>query len=176
MTPRSLFTIVIKILGIFFFKNIIETIPQFISTAMTISSSDSVEGASYIFLGTTVILAFYIFASFVLLARTDKIVNMFKLAEGFEQGTFSFDMPISSILNISLIILGGLILTNEIPNLCRALYSYVVERNLLKYDQRRPDISYSVLIAAKIILGLLLLGERKRIISFILSIQKKNID
>lgn len=176
MTPRNLFNIIIKIWGLYFFKNIIETIPQVVSTSSMMAKAGDLASVPYIFLGTCVILAFYIFVSFVLIARSNKIVDLLKLDKGFNEEVFVFNIRASSILTIALIVIGGLILTNEVPNLCRALYAYVEERNLLKYDQRRPDISYSILIGSKIIIGLLLLGERKRIVSFVESKQNKNID
>jgi len=176
MTPRSFFNIVIKILGLYFLKNIIETIPQFISTASLMAASDSTEDAAYIFIGTSVILSFYIFTSFVLLGRTNKIVNMLRLDQGFDQNDFSLEISNTSILTIALILIGGLILTNEIPNLCRSLYIYVTQRNLSRFAQERPDLSYSIFIAVKIILGLLLVGERKRIVNFITSKQNKSVD
>ena len=176
MTPRSFFNIVVKILGLYFFLNIVETIPQFISAATVLSGSDNPADASYIFLGTSIILAFYILVSFILLTRTNKVVHLLKLDQGFDQEYFSFEISNSSILTTALIIIGGLMLADGIPSLCRALYIYSIERNLSKFDNRRPDLSYSVLLTTKIIIGLLLLGERKRIASFILSKPNKILE
>jgi len=80
------------------------------------NSFDPNEGI-FIFLGTTVILAFYIFVTYQLFFRTNNILDKLKLDRGFTQDEFSFEIPKSSTLTIALIVIGGLILTNEIPNL-----------------------------------------------------------
>jgi len=178
MTPRSLFNIVLKIFGLFFLKNIIETVPQLISTILfmlKLNSFDPNEGI-FIFLGTTVILAFYIFVTYQLFFRTNNILDKLKLDRGFTQDEFSFEIPKSSTLTIALIVIGGLILTNEIPNLCKALYQYIQQKSIQRYTENKPDLSYAISTGAKIILGLLILGERKRIVEFVEQRQKINVD
>jgi magnesium-transporting ATPase (P-type) len=178
MTPRSLFNIVLKIFGLFFLKNIIETVPQLISTIafmLNQNSFDPYEGI-FVFLGTTLILAFYIFVTYELFFKTNVILDKLKLDKGFTQDQFSFELPKSSTLTVALIIIGGIILTNEIPNLCKALYQYIQQKTILRYTEKQPDLSYAVMTGAKIILGLLILGERKRIVEFIESKQKVKID
>jgi len=178
MTPRSLFNIVLKIFGLFFLKNIIETVPQLISTILFMlkpNSFDPNEGI-FIFLGTTVILAFYIFVTYQLFFRTNNILDKLKLDRGFTQDEFSFEIPKSSTLTIALIVIGGLILTNEIPNLCKALYQYIQQKSIQRDTENKPDLSYAISTGAKIILGLLILGERKRIVEFVEQRQKINVD
>lgn len=108
MTPRSLFNIVLKIFGLFFLKNIIETVPQLISTIafmLNQNSFDPYEGI-FVFLGTTLILAFYVFVTYELFFKTNVIRDKLKLDKGFTQDQFSFVLPKSSTLTIALIIIG----------------------------------------------------------------------
>jgi hypothetical protein len=180
MTPRSLFNIIIKIWGIFFLKNIVEAIPQFLSTIVFLiradSYTDSFKESIFIFIGTSLVLVFYIVVCFQLFFRTNKVVDLLKLDEGFSQETFSFDISSSSILTIALIITAALILTNEIPNLCESTYSYVQKRTIINFSGKSPDYSDLFFEAAKIIIALLLLGERKRIVEFVESRQRNNND
>lgn len=178
MTPRSLFNIIIKIFGIFFLKNIVEAIPQLISTIAFLirsdSYTDSFKETVFLFISTSIVLAFYIFVCFKLFFKTNKIVDILKLDEGFSQETFSFDMSSSSILTIALIVTAALILTNEIPNLCESIYSYVQERTIINFSGNKPDYSHLFFEATKIVIALLLLGERKRIVEFVESRQRNN--
>ena len=66
----------------------------------------------------------------------------------------------------------GIILTNEIPNLCKHLFSYFQIKRLT-HGMTKPDFSYTIIATVKIITGLLLIGERKRILEFIEQRQAK---
>lgn len=131
---------------------------------------------AWLFLGTTVILAFYIFVTYQLFFRINNLLDKLKLDRGFTQDEFLLEIPKSSILPIALIVVGGLILTNEIPNLCKALYQYIQQKSIQRYTENKPDLSYAIMTGAKIILGLLILGERKRIVEFVEERQKADVD
>jgi hypothetical protein len=178
MTPRSLFNIIIKIFGIFFIKNIVEAIPEFISTIVFLvradSDTDSFKETIVILIGTSTVLIFYIFVCFQLLFKTNKIVDILKLDKGFSQDTFTFDISSSSIITIALIVTAASILTNEIPNLCESIYRYAQQRTIIDFSGKKPDYSHLFFQAAKIVIALLLLGERKRIVEFIELRQRKS--
>jgi hypothetical protein len=173
MTPRSLFNIILKIFGIFFLREIIVTIPEFFSSLLSLINNDFGSAAA-----TTIVFALvitmYTLIVFQLLFKTNKFIDLLKLDQGFDEDQFSFEQPkefdinISTtlVLTIALIVTGGIILTDEIPNLCRRIYNYMQEKNS-RYNPSRPDMSYIVLSIAKILLGLLILGERKRIVDII---------
>lgn len=75
---------------------------------------------------------------------------------------------------MAIIITGAFILTNEIPNFCRLLFSYFQEKDIA-FVQARKDVSYAVFSGVKIIIALLFIGERKRIVDFIERQQAKKI-
>jgi hypothetical protein len=178
MTPRSLFNIILKIFGLCYLKDIIETVPQFISTIPFMFKPDSFdpnEGIA-IFIGTTIILAFYIFVTYLLFFKTNTLIDKLKLDRGFTQEEFSFQIFKADILTIGLIVIGGMILANEIPNFCKALYQYIQERSIQRYSGNKPNFSYAIIPGVKIILGLLILGERKRIVEFAEGLQRQNIE
>lgn len=172
MTPRSLFNIIIKIFGLFFLREIINTIPQLVSSLLYFSKADTVAEGLWTFVFTAIILAFYTFLVFKLLFQTNYFLDKLKLDEGFNQHEFSFNISTSKILTIALIVTAGVILTNEIPNLCSQLFSYFQEKRMTQ-GMTKPDFSYSIISAVKIIIGLLLIGERNRIIEFVENRQSK---
>ena len=176
MTPKSLFNIILKIFGLFFLREIIYIIPQLISSIPYFTKPDSFgeqqfsSGDIIPFVLTLVALAFYVFIIYQLLFNTNKIIDKLKLDKGFNQQEFSFNISTSLILTISLIVIGGIILTNEIPDFCRYVFSYFQEKNIMRGNPK-PNYSYIVISGVKIILGLLIIGERKRIVEFIVKRQ-----
>jgi hypothetical protein len=112
------------------------------------------------------ILLVYVFISYFLIFKSDLIIDKLKLDTGFDQETIPLNIHRSTILSISIIVIGGLIIADEIPNLCRQLFAYFQEKRMT-YGQTNPNISYSVLAGAKIVIGLLLIGNQRQIVNFI---------
>jgi hypothetical protein len=166
MTPRTLFNIILKILGIFFIKDILTILPQLLSTILYLTKVDTVGEAIWTLITTMLILLVYVFISYFLIFKSDLIIDKLKLDTGFDQETIPLNIHRSTILSISIIVIGGLILADEIPNLCRQLFAYFQEKRMT-YGQTNPNISYSVLAGAKIVIGLLLIGNQRQIVNFI---------
>lgn len=166
MRIRSLFNVILKVLGIFFIKDILETIPSLLSVILFMTKSDTVGEAVWTLISTLLILLVYGLVSYYLIFKSELIIDKLKLDSGFDQDTIEMNMHRSAILSISVIVIGGLLITDEIPNLCRQLFSYFQEKRMT-YGQTNPSISYSVLSAAKIVIGLLLIGNQRQIVNFI---------
>ena len=123
--------------------------------------------ALWTLISTATILAVEVSVSYYLIFRTGWIIDKLKLTDGFDQGMIPLNMHRSTIIRIVVIIIGGLILTDEIPNLCRHLYTYIQERRMY-YNIDRTQTPYIILSVVKIILAVLILAEQRRIVNLIL--------
>jgi hypothetical protein len=181
MTPKNLFNVILKIFGLFFLREIIYIIPQLISSIPSFTKADDFGGEQFgsadilPFIVTLIAFAFYVLIIYQLLFNTNKIIDKLKLDQGFNQQEFSFNISTSLILTISLIVIGGVILTNEIPDFCSNIFSYFQQKKLMP-DIAKPNFSYIIISGVKIIIGLLIIGERKRIVDFVEKRQVKKED
>ena len=166
MTIRTLFNIILKILGIFFIKDILATIPQLLSIFLYVTKSNTIGEAIWTLITTILILFVYIIVSYYLIFKSNLIIDKLKLDQGFDQETIQLNIHRSTILSISIIVIGGLIIADEIPNLCRQLFAYFQEKRMT-FGATNPSISYSVLAASKILVGFLLIGNQRQIVNFI---------
>ncbi len=179
MTPRSLFNIVLKIFGSFFLREIIYTIPQLVSSISYFTKSapllkeQSYNNGLLTFALTILIILFYSLMIYFFVFKANNLIDRLKLDKGFDKEEFSFTISTAQILTIALIVIGGVILTNEIPNFCRSVFAYFQEKSLT-HGMTKPNYSYIIVSAVKIILGLLIIGERKRIVEFAEKRQAKN--
>jgi len=179
MTPRNLFNIILKIFGLFFLREMVLVIPQLISWISFFIYPANFDNNSHSnygiggFIAVLFIIAFYCCLIYLLLFKTNVVLDKLKLDKGFNQEEFSFNFSTSLVLTIALIVVGGVILTEEIPNFCRDIFSYFQEKNLTR-GMTKPNYSYIITSGVKIILGFLIIGERKRIVEFATSRQKKN--
>jgi len=172
MTPRTLFNITLKILGIFFIKDFLATIPQLLSVILFLTNSDTISEAIWTLVTTIIILTVYGLISYCLVFKTNLIIDKLKLDKGFDQETIPLNIHRSTILSISIIVIGGLFVADEIPNFCRQLFSYFQEKRMT-YGQTHPNIAYSVVSATKIIIGLFLMTGQRKIINLIERQRKK---
>lgn len=171
MTPKSLFNIILKIFGLLFLREIIYTALPLINLLPFFARENSfgIIQNNYeplAIVSTLAVIAIYSFITYLLIIKTNNIINTLRLDKGFNQETFSFNISSSLVLTIALIVTGGIILVNEIPNFCKNVFAYFQERSLT-HGMIKPNFSYIIISAVKIIIALLLIGERQRIIGFV---------
>jgi hypothetical protein len=172
MTPRTLFNIILKILGVFFIKDFLATIPLLLSVILYLPKSDTVTEAVWTLVTTLLILLAYGLVSYYLVFKTDYIIDKLKLDKGFDQEIIPLNIHRSTVLSISIIVIGGLLVADEIPNFCRQLFSYFQEKRMT-YGQTHPNIAYSVVSVTKIIIGFLLMRGQRKIVNLIERQRKK---
>ena len=169
MTIRTLFTVILKVLGIFFIKNFLETIPQLLSL---LNFLNDFGGQQKLLIGLSEISLMLLIlglVSYCLIFKTELIIDTLQLDKGFGEEVIPLNIHRTTILSIAIIIMGGLLIINELGNFCRQLFLYYQEVKLVKqnYLSKNPNISYSIISFIKIILGLLLMIYQKQIVYFI---------
>jgi hypothetical protein len=168
MTPRSLFNIILKVLGIFFIQDFLAAIPQLLSVFLYAFTPEARQEAIWALVSALLLLFAYGIVSFYLIFRTAIIIDKLKLDKGFDQEAFPLNIHRSTVLSISIIVIGGLIVVDEIPNFCRQLVSYYQAKRMTMGWQTQPSwISYIVLSGVKIIVGVLMLSNQRQIVRFI---------
>ena len=166
MTPRQFFNIVLKIFGLFFLREILNSIPQLISAIlMLFRPEDFTEGLF--------ILAFYIALTYQLIFKTPFLVDKLKLDKDFNDQIFDFKIPLQEVLTISIIVIAGVILVNQIPYLVKEIFE-IVQTRKLSFGSTKTDYSYIIISTVKIVIAALLIGERQRIVEFITSRNSKS--
>jgi hypothetical protein len=172
MTPRSLFNIILKILGIFFIRDILYQIPQIFVFIQAITRPDSMPAAIWNLVTVILVLIVEIITCYSLVFKTEWIIGVLKLEKGFDQETIPLNMHRSTILRISIIVIGGLLIVNEVPTFFTQLFIYVQEKRagLAPFN---PEIKYTLIAGFKILVGALLIAEQRLLVNLIERQQKK---
>jgi hypothetical protein len=166
MTPRSLFNIILKVLGIFFIQDFLAAIPQLLSVISYFTTPDARQEAVWALITSLLVLFAYGIVSYYLIFRTNVIIDKLRLEKGFNQDNFPLNIHRSTVLSISIIVIGGLMVAGEIPNFCRLLFSYYQQKRMTRGLQD-PEISYVVFSGIKILVGILLISNQRQILRFI---------
>ena len=179
LTTANIFNTIIKSFGLLFLKDVISEALTTISAFLRYFSNNSGYGDSiWVLFISLAVLALYAILCFQLLFKTAQIITLLKLDKGIEEPELSIEhskprtltLSTTDMLTISLIIIGGYMLVSEIPDFIRITYAYFDTRKS-DYSLAAPQMPYVLASAAKILIALLILGERKRIIGFIESRQ-----
>ncbi len=167
MTPNTLFNLTLKILGIFFIRDILEALSRCISILVYFPQySTTDEGFYNLGVALPPLILHGLFAWF-LIFRTPNIIRLLKLERDIpaEQHAAA-PLHRSVVLTIAIIAAGGWVLVNEIPELFRHAAYYFQEQKIY-VRMARPDISYMVSSLVKIFLGLLLIGFNRPLVNLI---------
>src|SRR5436305_14845956 len=100
MAVKTLLNIVLKVLGILFFRDFIVIIPQFLSIfSLLINFSEGITPL----LSTLLSIAAYGVVSYFLILKTSWVIEKLKLDEDIEEDKVSFEIKQSTLLTICLI-------------------------------------------------------------------------
>jgi hypothetical protein len=166
MTLRSLFNIILKIFGILFIKDFLLLLPGLLTAVFFLDATDSLRVNFGILASSLLTLLILGTLAYLLIFRTGLITNKLKLDKGFDVETIPLNIHRSTVLSISLIVIGGYIAANEIPNLIKQLYFYFQYKRT-GYNEYHQSLSYFILSAVKIIIGFLLIKKQRLLVNLI---------
>lgn len=166
MAPRSIFNLILKVIGIFFLRDILEAFSHTISAIVYIPQYSSAREAFFNVAVSFPPLILYTLLAWFFIFRTEKIINILGLDKNYPEKAIAVSLERHMLLTAAVIIGGAWILVNEIPEFFRHAVYYYQERKLY-VRMTRPDISYIVMSTIKIIIGSLLIIFNKLIANII---------
>lgn len=172
MTPKTIFTIILKIFGIWLVLGMIQVIPQTLSAIPYILEADAISFGVGLFV-MILALTFYFFIIRLLLFKTDFIIDKLSLDKHFDQEIVNTEIQQTTIIQIAIIVLGGILFIDNVPLLIKEIVSYLQQKQLAGTLFSNPSFQYIILHVGQLLLGYLLMNNSKRLTSWIDSIQKK---
>lgn len=159
MTPRDFFIVVIRVLGLMWLGGFIFEGPVYVINIITTGFSQS-SIVGLVVLVITSLMLWYV------LERPHRIVDKLGVAKGFDQEMFEFGWSAEKVFKVAIIVTAGVVLFREVPNLCAWVFNYFQIKDFT-HNMQKPDLSYLPKSAARIVLALLLFGERERIVNLL---------
>jgi len=172
MSPRSLFNIVLKLFGVILVKDILLTVPSLFAVFTFWGRDSSFAFTPFAYLLLTLLL--FGWMAWKLLLRTNQVIDLFKLDKDFPEEQLAINFHRSSVLSIAIIIIGGIMVVNAIPDLLKQLYTYWESRQDNAFTQYSTAQLVEVMgTALKLVSGLLCLGYTRTIVNYI-ELRRKN--
>lgn len=166
MGPRSLFNLILKVIGIFFIRDILEACSHTLSALIYVPQYSTPREALFNVAVSLPPVFLYTLLAWFFIFRSERVVNLLRLDRNFTDKTVFLNIERHMLLTAAVIIAGAWILVNEIPEFFRHAVYYYQERKIY-VRMARPDISYIIMSVVKIAIGLLLIIFNNSIVNVV---------
>lgn len=172
MSIKTLWIILLKIIGIWLISQSIVILPYGITALAAIGSyfDDSFVVMLVITALIGAISASYYLILKLFIFNPHWILRKLKLDKGIEDEVIDLNIKQETIMVIVFVIIGGLVLIDSIPYLIRYTLACFQEELLLSED---PNLKWVIFYLLKTVFGYLLISENALIVKFITKQQQK---
>jgi len=171
MSPKSFFMIVVRIVGIFLFMNVLTGLPMTISLLSTVGVYREGFAITPLIVFIILMAIFLSLIVYYLLIKPEKLIEYFDLDKRFEEEKFELNFSRTVILKISIIIIGGITLFNQVPKFLQELFVFWRQKNILwQEDPETSNLIFSIVI---IVSSYFLIYYNEKIVQYI---EKKSED
>ena len=164
MTIKTFWTIFIKILGIWLVLDSVTVIPQFFSTLFFVDPNDTTQSFALTAALLLLTIGIYIFILRLFVFKTAWLIDKLHLDKGFDEERIDLNIQISTVLNISTIVIGGLMFVDSLPQLCKQTFVFFQQKSIFRED---PTSGWIIFHLVKTVLGYLLMTKSKQVVAFI---------
>lgn len=161
MKTKTFWIILIKILGLSILFSSLTVIPQFFSTLYsTFQNGNNYTEISFFLI---LILFIYLLILRFFVFKPEWIIDKLKLEKNIEE-RIDLNIKTSTILNISIAVIGGLMLAGSIPMLCETLFEFFRQSSLfIDFENSKWIVAYFL----KSLIGYLLFTNSKTVTKLI---------
>ena len=170
MAPRSLFALIIKIIGIYLVIGGIVAIPQMLTAFHSFTSQVSYADSKDVFaiaLFLIITVAIYISIMRYCLFRTEWLIDKLHLDKGFTEEKLELNIHRSTVLQIAVIVVGCIMVIDNLPLLCREIFVYFQTSMPNIGFKENPSSKFIVIDFAKFFIGLFLMTSSRLVVNFI---------
>jgi hypothetical protein len=161
MKTKTFWIILIKILGLSILLSSLTVIPQFFSTLY--STFQNGNNYTEILFFLILILFIYLLILRLFVLNPEWIIDKLKLEKNIEE-RIELNIKASTILNISVAVIGGLMLAGSIPMLCETLFDFFRQSSLfIDFENSKWIVAYFL----KSLIGYLLFTNSKAVTKLI---------
>ena len=169
MTAKSLFNIILKVLGIYFIKDIIIALPTLFGVFYELANT-GVSEAYTTFLISAGTLFIYGMVVYYLVFKTDWVMDRLKLMDKLPEDPIPLNIHRSTVISIVVLVVGLFLITQGIPYLVRGLAKWYQYNKMSRgLSDAIDSFDYSIIwvYAAEILIGLLFIGHQREIVNYI---------
>jgi len=168
MTPKTFWTIFLKIFGLYLIWQTLIILPSFFSTLIFMGNSGDKVSVFTTLFAIVFIACFFIAILRYCIFKTDWIIE-----EGLSEEKLEINIHRSSLLSIAIIVLGGVMLADGLPLLVYYCFQYIQHDNTYTKFIENRSTPWIVTNFLKILFGYFMVADSRLIVNFIERKRKK---
>ena len=161
MKVKTFWLISLKIIGLFLVLSGVNVIIYSLSTVTMVLD---MRGERVFILMVIALIAVYCFILWLFVFKTSWLIKKLHLEKGFEDEKIELNIQLSNILSIAIIVIGGIMIIDSLPQLCKQIFTFFQSKALWIQN---PTTGWIILYFVEAILGYLLMTNSKQITEFI---------
>ena len=174
MTINTFWNLFIKALGFYLLVDLFKLIPGMMPSIFLIRTYMDPWELFYMIIAVFIPFLLFGFFIFLLIFKTNWIIKRFDLEKGFKETTLDVSFNSTVVLRIITILLGGFILIEGVPSLCKQLFLFFeMSDAMFREDPRSAHIIYYVIQS---LIGILMMTNSEIIVRFIKKYSSKETD
>ncbi len=171
MNLKTLWTIILKTLGVYFLLHLIAAASQLVAGLLSFATMP-VDGSTIAYvLMPLIMFTIYLFIPLVLIFKSDWLIEKLKLTQGFEQESVDANLNGGAAINIALIVLGGYVFIDSAPVFLQQTFTYLQNGTDLPNNAGSGSI---LMPLAKTIIGAFLVLKHQAVSQFIIKQNQPN--
>jgi hypothetical protein len=167
MKLTTFWTILLKILGLWFMFVSLATIFQLLSMFVFTSLNGNSQGIGKILIAFAIVLLaimIFIFIVWLLVFKTGWIIERLRLTNDFTEDKLELTMEWSAILTIATIVIGGVIFIDSFPLVFKESLTFIQRGKSIKGS---PESIWILYYLVRTVLGYLLMTNSRFVANFI---------
>lgn len=168
MKAKDLFTIILKVFGIYLIKDVFISIPPVLDTFYKLFQVSADVGIFSLFV-SLLVFALYLGIVYVLIFKTDWLIAKLQLTLNLSDEPLEINLHRSSVYTIAIIVSGLVILAFAIPQLVRDFYEWYqyIDSRKRVFGPEYFDYGRLFKTSAEVLIGFLFLGNQRTLVNFI---------
>lgn len=169
MSIRTFWTLLIKVIGLWLLLRSLFVIVEYGSTMYSITKIGI--GITAAITGWLVFSSLALFVFFLIVRycifRTTWLIQKLHLEDGFTEERLELYIHYSSVLKIAVIIIGGLLFIDSVPQLCRQTFVYVTMKVQFQGSNTDGNLGWIAFYLVKTLIGYLLMANSQWVVNLI---------
>lgn len=142
----------------------VTVIPQFFLTLFSTDPNNTAQSIALTVASLLFTIGIYIFILQLFVFKTVWIIDKLHLDKGFEEVKIDINVKISTVLTVTIIVIGGLMFVDSLPQLCKQTFVFFQQKNIFR---KSPSSGWIIFYLVKTIIGYLLMSNSKQVVVFI---------
>jgi len=173
MTPRTLWTIILKIFGLYILLQLFDQLSQIANFIIAIFQRHDPQIVLQ-FSAMIFSLGVYLFMLIAFMFKTDWLIDKLRLEKGFREGKIQLNIHRSTVLKIAVVFFGLMLLIDSVPSFLQDVFEYYQNVNMYNGFSRYPKGGWVIFNLAKVLIALSMITYSTLIVNFIERKRKGN--